>query len=78
MSNRPTALPGNEEVLFVQRARANIRSEPGRNGRVIGTAARGSQVRVIGRAKNWVEVETDAGKGWIGSSLLGPNAPGSR
>src|SRR5688572_20654992 len=40
MTDRPTALPG-AEILVVQRPRVNIRSEPGRNGRVIGTAAKG-------------------------------------
>jgi uncharacterized protein YgiM (DUF1202 family) len=75
MSNRATALPANE-VLFVQRSRVNIRSEPGRNGRVVGTATKGSQVKVVGRSGKWVEVETDAAKGWISGSLLGPSSTG--
>ena len=70
MTDRPTALPG-EEIMVVQRPRVNIRSEPGRNGRVIGTAAKGSEVKVIGRSGNWIEVETGAGRGWISGSLLG-------
>jgi len=77
MSNRATALPGAEETLVVQRPRVNIRSEP-RTGRVIATATKGSQFKVVGRAGNWVEVETDTGKGWISRSLLGPSSPESR
>jgi len=70
MTDRPTALPG-EEILVVQRPRVNVRSEPGRKGRVIGTAAKGSEVKVVGRSGNWIEVETGAGRGWISGSLLG-------
>jgi uncharacterized protein YgiM (DUF1202 family) len=70
MTDRPTALPG-AEILVVQRPRVNIRSEPGRNGRVIGTAAKGSEVKVVGRSGNWIEVETGSGRGWISGSLLG-------
>ena len=78
MSNRASALPASDELMVVQAARANIRSEPGRNGRVIGTAVKGSQVKVIGRSKNWVEVESDAGKGWISGSLLRAQTSGAR
>jgi type IV secretory pathway VirB10-like protein len=78
MSGRATSLPGNEEPLFVQVRRANIRSEPDRTGRIIGTVTRGNQVKVIGRSGTWVEVETDAGKGWISGGLLRPQLPASR
>ena len=71
-------MPGDEQALFVQARRANIRSEPGRGGRVIGTATKGSKVKVVSRSGKWVEVETDAGEGWINGNLLGPQSPGSR
>ena len=71
MTSRATALP-NDVVLVVQRARANIRTEPSRKGRVIGTAAKGTQVKVISRSRNWIEVEVGGGRGWITGDLLGP------
>jgi len=73
MTSRATALPS-DEVLVVQRSRANIRTEPSRKGRVIGTAAKGTQVKVISRARNWIEVEVGGGRGWITGALLGPPA----
>jgi uncharacterized protein YgiM (DUF1202 family) len=72
MTDRATALPSDDEVLVVQRSGANIRTEPSRTGRVIGTAAKGSKVKVISRSRNWIEVEVGAGRGWISGSLLGP------
>jgi hypothetical protein len=45
---------------------------------VIGTAAKGSEVKVIARSRNWIEVETDAGKGWISGNLLGRHPPSRR
>jgi|GEM_PF-3699059 len=73
MTDRATSLPS-DEVLVVQRSRANIRTEPSRTGRVIGTAAKGSKVKVISRSRNWIEVEVGAGRGWISGSLLSPPA----
>ena len=73
MTSRASALP-NDEVLVVQRSRANIRTEPSRKGRVIGTAAKGTQVKVISRSRNWIEVEVGGAKGWITGSLLGSSA----
>ena len=74
MTDRATALPSHDEVLVVQGSRANIRTEPSRTGRVIGTAAKGSKVKVISRSRNWIEVEVGAGRGWISGSLLSPPA----
>ena len=73
MTDRATSLPS-DEVLVVQRSRANIRTEPSPTGRVIGTAAKGSKVKVISRSQNWIEVEVGAGRGWISGSLLSPPA----
>jgi Bacterial SH3 domain. len=73
MTNRATALPS-DEVLIIERSRANVRSEPSRNGRVIAKIAKGTQVKVIRRSRNWIEVETGAYRGWISSSLLEPAA----
>ena len=73
MTDRATSLPS-DEVLVVQRSRANIRTEPSRTGRVIGTAAKGSKVKVISRSRNWFEVEVGAGRGWISGRLLSPPA----
>jgi hypothetical protein len=77
LNDRAAALPS-EDILFVQRARVNVRSEPSRKGRVVGTVERGGRVKVIGRSGNWVHVETNTGIGWISGSLLGPTSIGTR
>ena len=61
--------------MFVQKPRVNIRSEPSRRGRVVGSATMGQQFKVVGRSGSWVQVEGDGGKGWVGGRLLGPQSP---
>lgn len=85
MRDQPAALPDqpaagtkNEVILVVKRGPATIRSEPGKKGRVIGTAAKNAQLKEIGRSGRWVEVESDAGRGWISVGLLAPLAMESR
>jgi hypothetical protein len=74
MRDQVASLP-KDELVFVQKPRVNIRSEPGKRGRVVGSASKGSQFKVVRRAGSWVQVEGDAGTGWIGGRLLGPQAP---
>jgi hypothetical protein len=78
LPEKPAAAPKNEVIMVVKRGPANIRSEPGKNGRVVGTAAKDEQLKEISRSGSWVEVETSAGKGWISSGLLAPLSPQSR
>jgi uncharacterized protein YgiM (DUF1202 family) len=73
MSDQPTSLP--TEITYVQKPGVNIRSEPSATGRKVGTASKGRQFKVIGRAGNWVQVEDDTSTGWIGGRLLGPQKP---
>jgi cytoskeletal protein RodZ len=73
MSDQPTSLPS--EITFVQKPGVNIRSEPNVAGRIVGSASKGRQFKVIGRAGNWVHVEDDTTTGWIGGRLLGPQKP---
>ena len=61
--------------MFVQKPSVKIRSEPGRRGRVVGSASKGQQFKVVGRAGSWVQVEGDGRKGWIGGRMLGPQSP---
>jgi uncharacterized protein YgiM (DUF1202 family) len=77
MNDHPTALP-KDEVMFVQRPRVHVRSTPGRSGRILATVARGAEVKVVGHSGNWVQVESQAGNGWIANGLLGPSAPARR
>jgi uncharacterized protein YgiM (DUF1202 family) len=74
MRNQPTSLP-NEEVVVVQKPRVNIRSEPRRSAKVVGSATKGSQFKVVRRAGSWVQIEGEAGKGWVGQRLLAPRSP---
>ena len=70
MQQQPASLP-KEGMVFVQKPGVRIRSEPNRRGRVIGSATKGDQFKVVGRSGSWVQVEGDAGSGWIGSRMLG-------
>ena len=82
MRDQPAALPDQaaatppkiETVLVVMRGPANIRSAPGKGGRVIGSAAKNTTVKELSRSGKWVEVETESGTGWIAASLLGPQS----
>jgi hypothetical protein len=74
MSDQPASLP-KDAFVFVQRPGVNIRSAPGRSGRVVGTAAKGSRLKVLARSGNWVEIETGSGSGWISGKLLGAQSP---
>ena len=82
MRDQPAALPDQaaapkkDNTLIVMRGPANIRSEPGKKGRVIGTARRDETVKELDRSGNWVQVETEAGTGWINAALL--RSPESR
>jgi outer membrane biosynthesis protein TonB len=74
MQDQPASLP-KDEIVYVQKPRVNIRSEPGKKGKVVGSATKGSQFKVVRRDGGWVQIEGDSGAGWIGSRLLGPQAP---
>jgi uncharacterized protein YgiM (DUF1202 family) len=52
----------------VQKPRVNIRSEPTRRSRVVGSARKGEQFKVIRRTGSWVQVE--GASGWIGGRVL--------
>jgi uncharacterized protein YgiM (DUF1202 family) len=86
MRDEPAALPDqaaavppkNETMLVVMRGPANIRSTPGKGGRVIGSLAKNTSVKELSRAGKWVEVETESGTGWIAAGLLGPQTSNSR
>jgi uncharacterized protein YgiM (DUF1202 family) len=70
LPDQPAAAPKNEVVLVVKRGPANVRSTPGKGGRVIGTVTKDAQVKEISRSGSWVEVETESGRGWISSALI--------
>jgi len=72
----PAVTPKKENVFIVMRGPAQIRSDPGKKGRVIGTAPKNATVKELGRAGNWVRIEAEAGTGWINAALLG--SPESR
>lgn len=69
LRDQPTSLPARETVV-VQKPRVNIRSEPTRRSRVVGSARKGEQFKVIRRTGSWVEVEGASGRGWIGGRVL--------
>jgi hypothetical protein len=74
LPDQAAAAPKNETMLVVMRGPANIRSEPGKRGRVIGTAVKNATVKELSRSGKWIEVETESGTGWIAGSLLAPRS----
>jgi Bacterial SH3 domain len=65
----PAVTPKKENVFIVLRGPANIRSDH-KKGRVIGAAPKNATVKALDRVGNWVQVETEAGTGWINAALL--------
>ena len=70
MRDQPAALPDQaasapkkENVLVVMRGPANIRSAPGKNGRVIGTAPRDATVKELDRSHGYRSRQTPAKAG---------------
>src|SRR6202008_1013668 len=78
LPDQKAAAPKKENVLVVMRGPANIRSAPGKKGRVIATAAKDATVKELDRSGNWVQVESEAGTGWINAVLLGTRSPEGR
>lgn len=85
MRDQPAALPAQtaaapktEIVLVVKLGPAKIRAEPSKRSRAIGSVAKDTQLKELGRSGTWVEVETESGRGWIGGRLLAPVAAESR
>jgi type IV secretory pathway VirB10-like protein len=73
MSQEPAALPS-ADTKVIQATRANIRSAPRRRARVVGTVAKGAQVKVRSHSGRWVQIETDGRTGWVNAKLLGARA----
>ena len=68
----PSTTPKKERLLIVVRGPGKIRSDPGKKGRVIGTVPKSATVKELNRAGSWVQIETEAGTGWIPAALLSP------
>ena len=72
--SRSASLP-TSDVAYVQKRRANIRSEASARGPLVGRAYKGTRLSVVSRTGKWVQVESGETKGWISASLLGPRLP---
>jgi Bacterial SH3 domain len=70
-------VPGsqNRDIVFLQRPGVNIRSTPSTNGPVLGTAPKGTRLKVTNREGDWVQVESGRSSGWISSQFLAPHEP---
>jgi hypothetical protein len=71
---KSASLPTND-IAYVQRRRANIRSEPSERGPLAGRAYKGTRLSVVSRSGKWVQVESGETKGWVSARLLGPRLP---
>jgi cytoskeletal protein RodZ len=65
----------NRDIVFLQRPGVNIRSTPSTNGPVLGTAPKGTRLKVTNREGDWVQVESGRSSGWINSQFLAPHEP---
>jgi hypothetical protein len=65
----------NRDIVFLQRPGVNIRSTPSTNGPVLGTAPKGTRLKVTNREGDWVQVESGRSSGWINSQFLAPLEP---
>jgi hypothetical protein len=65
----------NQDIVFLQRSGVNIRSTPSTNGPILGTAPKGTRLKVINREGEWVQVESGRSSGWINSQFLAPHEP---
>jgi hypothetical protein len=72
--SKPTSLPTND-IAYVQKSDANIRSEPSLRGKRVGKASKGTKVNVLSRTGKWVQVESGETKGWISGNLLSDRLP---
>jgi hypothetical protein len=74
MQDQTASLPVGE-VLFVQKSRVNIRSQPRSRAKIVGSAPKGRRVEVIRRDRSWIQIRTDGGDGWVNRRMVGPQAP---
>ncbi|MGZ5843206.1 MAG: SH3 domain-containing protein [Xanthobacteraceae bacterium] len=72
--SKSASLPTND-IAYVQKRRANIRSEPNERGPLAGRAYKGTKLSVLNRSGKWVQVESGETKGWVSARLLGPRLP---
>lgn len=64
------------ENAWVRGAPLNIRSGPGNEFRILGTAQPGDRMTVLKRGDGWTRIATpDGKKGWIAGGYLDPQAP---
>jgi hypothetical protein len=72
--SKSASLP-TSDIAYVQRPRANIRSEASPRGPLVGRAYKGTKLSVVSRSGKWVQVESGETKGWVSARLLGPRLP---
>jgi len=72
--SRPASLSAND-IAYVQKRHANIRSEPRERGPLAGRAYKGTKLSVVSRSGKWVQVESGETKGWVSAKLIGPRLP---
>ena len=63
------------DVLYLQRPGVNIRSTPSPTGRAVGTAPKGTRLKVTNRQGDWIQVESGRLKGWINAGFLAASEP---
>jgi hypothetical protein len=71
---KAASLPTND-IAYVQRPRANIRSAASARGPLVARAYKGAKLSVVSRSGQWVQVERGETKGWVSARLIGPRVP---
>ena len=62
-------------TLFVAGDRVNLRAGAGVTAGIIGQLDRGSEVQLLTRAGDWVEIDSPLGRGWIAGRFLAAAPP---
>lgn len=66
----PAAPQPAAHMVVIKGKKANIRTGPGTNYRVIMSASAGQQYEKIGEAGAWVKLKLPGGEGWVSASLV--------
>ena len=68
--------PKQQQIATMERSGVNIRAAPSASSRVVGSAPKGARFAVTNRVGGWVEIESEAVKGWVSGHFLRPPQPG--
>lgn len=70
-----TIISAEENVLYIQSAKAKLMTEPSFSATVVTELERGTELIALKSQKRWLKVQAGEQRGWISSFLLSGNPP---